>query len=280
VGEEPQADFRMVTPGYFRTMMIPLVSGRTFTEHDGPASTPVIIINETMARQMFAGENPIGQRLQLYGRAREIIGVVGSVRHHGFNREPRPEMILPSRQFQLGGMTLVARSTLEPAALGTAIAREVHAIDPELPLSRVRTLDEYLSNSVAQPRFTTLLLMSFAIVAMLLALVGVYGVMSYAVSQRTREIGVRIALGADRGDVVWMVVGHGMALAGIGIAAGLAGAAAGTRLMVDLLFGVTATDPVTFAMAALALGAASFIAAYIPAWRASRVAPAAALRTE
>jgi putative ABC transport system permease protein len=233
-----------------------------------------------MARQMFRGENPIGQRLQLYGRAREIIGVVGSVRHHGFNRDPRPEMIVPNSQFQFGGMTLVARSNLEPSALGAAVAREVHALDPELPLSRVRTLDAYLSNSVAQPRFTTLLLIAFAAVAMVLALVGVYGVMSYSVSQRTREIGVRIALGADRHDVVWMVVRHGMWLAAIGVVAGLVGAAAATRVMERLLFGVTATDPFTFALAAAALGAASLAATCIPAWRASRVAPVTALRTE
>jgi putative ABC transport system permease protein len=279
-GEEPQADLRIVTPGYFRTMRIPLISGRAFDAHDGPAAAPVIIVNETLARQMFAGEDPVGRRLQLYGRAREIIGVVGSVRHHGFNRDPRPEMILPNEQFQFGGMTLVARSGLDPVTLGAAMAREVHALDPELPLSRVTTLDQYLATSVSQPRFTTFLLISFAGVAVLLALVGVYGVMAYAVSQRRREIGVRIALGADRQDVVWMVVGHGMVLAGIGIAAGLAGAAAGTRLMEDLLFGVTATDPLTFALAAAALGLASLAAAYVPAWRAARVAPATALRSE
>jgi putative ABC transport system permease protein len=279
-GEEPQADFRIVTPGYFRTMRIPLLSGRTFNEHDGPAAAPVIIVNDTMARQMFPGENPVGQRLQLYGRAREIIGVVGSVRHHGFNRDPRPEMIVPNLQFQFGGMTLVTRSNLEPSALGTAVAREVHALDPDLPLSRVRTLDAYLANSVAQPRFTTLLLIAFAAVAMVLALVGVYGVMSYSVSQRTREIGVRIALGADRHDVVWMVVRHGMLLAAIGVIAGLVGAAAATRAMERLLFGVTATDPFTFALASVALGVASLAATCIPAWRASRVAPVTALRTE
>jgi putative ABC transport system permease protein len=279
-GEEPQADLRIVTPGYFQTMRIPLVAGRTFNEHDGPATAPVIVINDTMARQMFPGENPVGQRLQLYGRAREIVGVIGSVRHHGFNREPRPEMILPNLQFQFGGMTLVVRSALEPSALGRAVAREVHTLDPQLPLSRVRTLDEYLSNSVAQPRFTSLLLISFALVAMLLALVGVYGVMSYAVSQRRREIGVRIALGADRSDVVRMVVGHGMILAAIGIVAGLVTAAAGTQLIEGLLFGVTPTDPFTFAFAAAAMAVASFSAAFLPAWRAARVAPATALRTE
>ena len=261
-------------------MKIPLLRGREFTEFDGSGTTPVVIINETMARQMFPAEDPLGQRLLLYGRPREIVGVVGAVRHHGFSRDARPEMILPYRQFQLGGMTLVVRSSLEPSALATAITREVHSIDPELPVSRVRTMEEFLADSVAQPRFTTLLLAAFASLAMALALVGVYGVMSYTVSQRTREIGVRMALGASRHDVVWMVVRHGMALASAGIVVGLGGAAAGTRLMERLLFGVTATDMVTFIAAAAVLGVATLVATYVPARRAARVAPVTALRSE
>jgi putative ABC transport system permease protein len=279
-GEEPQADFRFATPDYFRTMRIPLKKGRLFTEFDGHDSAPVIIINETMAGQMFPGEDPLGKRLLLYGKAREIIGVIGSVKHHGFSRDARPEMVVPNRQFQLGGMTIVARSRIEPAVLGATITRAVHAIDPELPVSRVRTMEEFRSASVAQPRFTALLLAGFALLAMLLALVGVYGVMAYVVSQRTREIGVRIALGAERQDVVWMVVRHGVVLAGIGIAIGLGGAAAGTRLMERLLFGVSATDPLTFLAAAVALGLASIAATCIPALRAARVAPVTALRCE
>ena len=279
-GEEPQADFRFATPDYFRTMRIALTSGRLFTEFDGPDATPVAIINETMASQIFPGENPIGQRLLLYGKPREIVGVVASVKHHGFSRDPRPEMVLPSRQFQLGGMTIVARSRIEPAVLGAAIARAVHTLDPELPVSRMRTMEEFQSASVAQPRFTALLLAGFALLAMSLALVGVYGVMAYAVGQRTREIGVRMALGAERSDVVWMVVRHGVALAGLGIVIGLLGAAAGTRLLERLLFGVSATDPITFVAAAAALGAASVAATCIPALRAARVAPVTALRCE
>jgi putative ABC transport system permease protein len=279
-GEEPQADFRMATPGYFRTLRIPLKSGRVFTEFDGPDSAPVVVINETLAAQIFPAEDPIGRRLLLYGRPREIVGVIAAVKHHGFSRDPRPEMVLPSRQFQLGGMTIVARSSLEPAVLGATITRAVHAIDPELPVSRVRTMAEFQSASVAQPRFTALLLAGFALLAMSLALVGVYGVMSYTVSQRTREIGVRIALGADRQDVVWMVVRHGLALAGIGIVIGLLGAAAGTRLMERLLFGVSATDPMTFVAAAGALGLASIAATCVPALRAARIAPVTALRCE
>jgi putative ABC transport system permease protein len=279
-GEEPQADFRMATPDYFRTMGIALKQGRLFTEFDGPGAAPVVIVNEAMATRMFPGENPVGQRLLLYGKPREIVGVVASVKHHGFSREPRPEMVLPSRQFQLGAMTIVARSGIEPAVLGATIARAVHALDPELPVSRVRTMEEFQSASVAQPRFTALLLAGFALLAMSLALVGVYGVMAYAVSQRTREIGVRMALGAERPDVVWMVVRHGVKLAGLGIVIGLLGAAVSTRLLERLLFGVSATDPLTFVAAAVALGLASLAATCIPALRAARVAPVIALRCE
>ena len=279
-GEEPQADFRMATPDYFRTMGIALKQGRLFTDDDGPDAAPVAIINEALATQLFAGENPVGQRLLLYGRAREIVGVVASVKHHGFSRAPRPEMVLPSRQFQLGAMTIVARSAIDPAVLGTTITRTVHALDPQLPVSRVRTMAEFQAVSVAQPRFTALLLAGFALLAMLLALVGVYGVMAYAVSHRTREIGLRMALGAERPEVVWMVVRHGVRLAGLGIVIGLLGALAGTRLLERLLFGVSATDPVTFAAAAIALGLGSLAATCIPALRATRIAPVTALRCE
>jgi len=280
VGEEPQADFRIATPDYFRAMRIPLQRGRLFTDFDGPDANPVLIINDTMAKQMFPGEDPIGKRVVLYGKAREIIGVVASVKHHGFSRDARPEMIVPGRQFTLGGMTVVVRSTLDPAVLAATVTRAVHAIDPELPVSRVIAMKDFQSASVAQPRFTALLLAGFALVAVLLALIGVYGVMAYVVSQRTREIGVRMALGAERPDVVWMVVRHGVALAGLGIAVGLAGAAAGTRVMERLLFDVSATDPMTFAAAAVALAIASVLATCVPAWRAARVAPVTALRCE
>ena len=202
---------------------------------------------------MFPGEDPLGQRLLLYGKAREIVGVVGSVKHHGFSRDPRPEMVVPNRQFQLG-MTIVARSQIEPSVLGATITRAVRMLIRSCRCRACGRWRGFQSASVAQPRFTALLLAGFAILAMSLALVGVYGVMSYVVSQRTREIGVRIALGAERQDVVWMVVRHGIVLAGIGIAIGLIGAVAGTRLMERLLFGVSATNPITFVAAAVGLG--------------------------
>jgi predicted permease len=279
-GEEPQADFRIATIGYFRAMRIPLLSGREFTEFDGPNSTPVAIINETMARQIFPGENPLGQRLMLYGRPREIIAVAGSVRHHGFSREARPEMILPYRQFQFGGMTLVVRSGLDRTAVSAAMTNAVRGIDAQQPVYRMRTMNEFLADSVAQPRFTTMLLSAFAAVALLLALVGVYGVTSYTVSQRAREIAVRMALGAQRHEVVGMVVRHSLSYAAIGVVIGLAGAVGGTRAMAGLLFGVTATDPMTFGAATVAVVVASTVATYIPAVRAARVTPITALQSE
>jgi predicted permease len=279
-GEEVQADFRVATIGYFRTLQIPMIRGREFTEFDGPDSTPAAIINQTMAEQMFAGEDPIGQRLLLYGRAREIVGVIGSVRHHGFAREPRPEMILPYRQFQSFATTLVVRSALDESTVATAVRRAVQSIDPQQPVYRVRPMEGLLADSVAQPRLTALLLGGFAALALILAIVGVYGVMSYIVGQRAREIAVRMALGARRREVIGMVVRHGVTHAAIGVVLGCAGALAGTRLMSGLLFGLTATDPATFVSAAAAVMVAALAATAIPALRAARTTPVSVLRAE
>ena len=279
-GEEFQADFRVATVGYFRTMRIPLIAGREFTEFDGPGSTPVAIINDSTARQIFGTENPIGQRLLLYGRPREIVGVTGSIRHHGFTRDVRPEMILPYRQFQFGGMTLVVRSGLPPSQVTDSIRRAVQSLDPQQPVYRLRAMEEFVGDSVAQPRFTALLLAGFALLALVLAVVGVYGVMSYTVSQRAREIAVRMALGARRGEVLRLVVGQSLAYGLIGVFLGLAGAVAGTRLMTGLLFGITATDPLTFVSAGAIVIVASLAASSIPALRAARMTPVTVLRSE
>jgi putative ABC transport system permease protein len=279
-GEELQADFRVATVSYFRTMRIPLIAGREFTEFDGPGTTPVAIINDTLARQIFAGEDPIGQRLVLYGRPREIVGVVGSVRHHGFTRDPRPEMVLPYRQFQFNGMTLVVRSEMEQAAVAEAIRAVVQSLDPQQPVYRVRAVDELLADSVAQPRFTAMLLGGFAVLALVLAVVGVYGVMSYTVGQRAREIAVRMTLGARRSEVARMIVGQAAVYVVVGVIIGLAGALAGTRLMSGLLFGVAATDPATLLAAAAVVVVTSLAASSIPAIRAARSTPVAVLRPE
>jgi putative ABC transport system permease protein len=279
-GEEPQADFRTATTGYFRTMRIPVLSGREFNAFDGPNSPPVIIINETMARQMFPGENPLGQRIVLYGQRREIVGVMGAVRHRGFSDEERPEMTVPYRQFQFGGMTLAVRGGLDRAAMTTAIDEAVRALDAEQPVYRMRPMDGFLADSVAQPRFTAMLLGGFAGLALVLALIGVYGVTAYTVNQRRREIAVRMALGAERHDVVRLVARQSVGYAAAGVLLGIVGAAASTRFMEGLLFGVTATDPLTFISVAAALSLAALAASYVPALRAARVAPASTLRAE
>jgi predicted permease len=279
-GEETQADFRVVTAGYFRAMRIPLIAGREFTEVDGPASTSVVIINQITARELFGGVSPIGQRLVLYGRSREIVGVVGSLRHHGFTRDPRPEMILPYRQFQFESMTLVVRSAMAQTSVASTIKTAVQSLDAQLPVYRLRAMDEFLADSIAQPRFVTFVLGGFAALALVLALVGVYGVMSHIVGQRQREIAVRIAVGARRPQVIGMIVGQSVGYTAVGVVVGLAAAIAGARLMSGLLFGVTSTDSATFASATAAVILAALTATAIPAWRAAKTTPVSALRVE
>ena len=279
-GEELQADFRVATVGYFRTMRIPFIAGREFTEFDGPGTTPVVIINDTLARQTFGGDDPIGRRIILYGRPRQIIGVVGSVRHHGFTRDPRPEMVLPYRQFQFTGMTVVARSHIAPSAVEAAIRGAVQALDPQQPVYRVIAVDALLADSVAQPRFTALVLGGFAVLALVLTVVGVYGVMSYTVGQRAREIAVRMTLGAQWNEVAGMIVGQAAVYVIAGVVIGLAGAFAGTRLMTGLLFGVAATDPATLVSAVVVVTITAMAASSIPAIRAARTMPVAVLRPE
>ena len=279
-GEETQADFRVVTAGYFRAMRILLIAGREFTDFDGAASTPVVIINQITARELFGDVNPIGQRLVLYGRSREIVGVVGSLRHHGFTRDPRPEMILPYRQFQFSSMTLVVRGAMAQTSVASTIKTAVQSLDAQLPVYRLRAMDDFLADSIAQPRFVTFVLGGFAALALVLALVGVYGVMSHVVGQRQREIAVRIAVGARGPQVIAMIVGQSVGYIAVGILVGLAAAVAGSRLMSGLLFGVTSTDSATFASATVAVILAALAATAIPAWRAAKTTPVSALRLE
>ena len=279
-GEERQANLRIVTDGYFRTMEIPVLGGRAFTEFDGPASQSVMMINETMADQFFPDENPIGKRIVLYGRPREIVGVSGAVRHYGFSRDHVPEIILPSRQFQFGGMTLVVRTSVPPEALTNAVRSQVASIDRDQPVYRLQTMEAKLSESIASPRFTTSLLLLFAALAIAIVLVGIYGVFSYTVSERSHEIGIRMSLGARRHDVIAMVIGEGLRSVGLGVALGLAGALALGRLMQGLLFDVSATDPFTLAAVSAFLAVTALIAVYMPARRGTRIDPIVALRRE
>ncbi len=282
-GDEPQADYLSVSPNYFDVMRVRLLRGRGFTERDAEGAPAVAIINETMARRVFPGEDPLGKRLTIdYMERRvglEIVGVVADTK----------QMVGEATNIQIYDCYLqrpwlssafVIRTDGDPSALSTAAQKAVREVDASRAATAVKTMEQLLSESIAQPRFYAQLLAAFACVALLLAAVGVYGVMSYTVTQRTHEIGVRLALGARGGDVVRMVVRQGMTLALFGVLAGLAAAFALTRVMSSLLYDVSATDALTFALVSLILTTAALIACLVPALRATKVDPMEALRYE
>jgi putative ABC transport system permease protein len=274
-----------ISPNFFEVVRTPLLRGRSFTDADRDGTTPVVIINETMAKRFWPGEDPVGKRMR-YGIGDSdipwmtIVGVVGDMRRTGFDESVRCETFLPLAQNPARRLTIVARAEGEPASLAGVLRDQVRAVDPDQPVFAVKTVDELLGDMASQRRLTMLLFGVFAGLALLLAAVGIYGVMSYAVTQRTHEIGVRMALGAQVGDVLRLVVGKGMALALAGIAAGLAAAFALSRVMASLLYGVSATDPLTFGGVALLLGLVALLASYLPARRAARVDAMIALRYE
>jgi len=280
--ESPGTKVRIITPGYFGAMGIPLVKGRTFDERDG-AESRVLIINETMARKFFPGQDPIGQRLIVNWEpkvADEIVGVVGDVKETALAEEANPAIYWPHPREPYQFMNFVLRTVIDPANLSAAATKEIHALDPDQPVADIRTLDQVVAKSIARPRFNTLLLAIFAGVALVLASVGIYGVMNYSASQRTQEIGIRMALGAKPSDILRLVVGQGMKLTAAGIAIGIIASLALTRVMSNLLFGITATDLPTFVGVSAVLTVVALLANYIPARRAARVDPVRSLRYE
>src|SRR6266404_2246691 len=275
-----------VSPGYFRAMGIPLLSGREFDDRDVRNSTPVVIVNETFVRRFFADEEPLGKRF-VYGQSGPannnwitIVGVVGDMRRTGFDRPVRPETFLPQSQNPSATLTIVARTAVDPVFLSNTLRGEVWAIDNDQSVYDLKSMDQTLSEMSSQRRFNMLLLGVFAALALTLAAVGIYGVMSYSVAQRTHEIGVRMALGARGTDVLGMVVRRGMVLALAGIGAGLIGAVALTRLLSSLLYGVSATDPLTFVVIPIVLSGVALGACFVPARSATKVDPMVALRYE
>ena len=283
LGQEPVADVRVATNDYFKAMGVPLLKGRLFNEEDAADHTNRVIVNETMAIKYWPGEDPIGKKVNISWNDRrddEIIGVVGDVRHAGLDTAPRGMTYWPYARFPYGSMTLAVRATTDPRAIVNGVVSVVRELDRDLAVADIRTMEEVVSNSVAQRRLTMLLLAAFAGAALVLAAVGIYGVIAYSVTQRTQEIGIRMALGARQADVLKMVVGQAMLLAAIGIAVGAAGALFLTRLMTGLLFDVRPADPVTFAAVATLLAAVAAAAAYVPGRRATRVDPVVALRAE
>jgi putative ABC transport system permease protein len=281
------ADFRNISPGYFKAMGVELLQGRDFDERDDLQSNPVVIINETLARRYFPNQNPLGKRInpsfavdQRGVLMREIIGVVSSFKHSSLSAEIQPELYIAYKQNPRPTAMLVARTTNDPTNLIAAVRGEVQSLDNTLAIYSVRTLEQYLTASVAQPRFNTLLLGIFAAVALILTSVGLYGVMSYTVTQRTHELGIRMALGAKPWDVLKLILQQGMGLTFIGIVLGLAGAFALTRVAESLLYGVSATDPLTFLLVSMFLLGVALAACLVPALRASRTDPMVALRYE
>jgi predicted permease len=278
----PEPSIRLVAPEYFETLEVPVLAGRRFGETDDVAAPPVIVVNEAARRRFFATQDPLGQRINLWGANRTVVGVVGNERIHGLAVETPPAVYLPLPQVPSAGgsYSVLVRVNGDPAAVAPSLRAVVRELDPALPLFGVELLEQTLANSLGQRRFTMVVLGTFALVAFLLAAIGVHGVLSYVVAQRTREIGIRMALGADRGSVRGMVLRQGTALAIVGLTLGLLGALAISRVLSTLLYGVGARDPATFATAALLLGAVALLATYLPAGRAARVDPVEALRRE
>jgi putative ABC transport system permease protein len=281
-GSWPEISIRRVTPGYFRTVELPLVRGRLLASSDATAGEPVLLINRAAADRFFAGREPVGGQIQLWGTARRIVGVVGNERLHGPATAAPPAVYLPLAQAPsvTGEQVLLLRTRGDPEALGPTVRRIIREIEPQVSPFGVEPLDRTLARSVSQRRFVMLLLVLFAGLALVLAAIGVYGVLAYGVAQRTREIGIRLALGAQPGTVRWQVVGQGLLLAGAGVLLGIAGAAALARLLESMLFAVEPTDPVTFVFVAVFLLLVSLGASYLPARQATQVDPMSALRSE
>jgi putative ABC transport system permease protein len=281
IGQQPCAEARSATPGYFAAMGIPLLRGRLFTRDDTERSRPVLVVSEKMAHTFLAGGDPIGARIIRSGVAREVVGIVGDVKHFGLDRDVMPEMYTPhAQQPSYHTMNIVVRTWIEPQSLTPAIRRELAALDRDVPLSNIKTMEQVVADTTTEPRFRTVLMSAFAAVALLLSVIGVGGVIAYMVGRRTQEIGVRVALGATRAQILALLLKQGMVPAVIGLALGVAGAGASTRLLSGLLFGVDAADPAVFAMATGALCAAAFVATYLPARRATAIDPSVALRAE
>ncbi len=283
-GNEPAAWYSVVTPDYLRAIGMRLVRGRFFTERDNASSPVAVIISQSMANRFWPDEDPVGKRLGTGDPEkptwREIVGVVEDVKQFGLDVDARPTMYFSHGQVPSKAMTLTVRASSNPLNLASAVRSQVQSLDPNLAVSDVQTMEELLSTSIAAPRFTMFLLAVFSSLAMILAAVGIYGVISYAVTQRTHEIGIRVALGARSGDVLRLVVGQAVLLTVIGVGAGLVGAFALTRLMESLLFGVSATDPSIFILISVILIGVALGASFIPARRATKVDPMVALRYE
>jgi predicted permease len=286
--ERPVTTLHVVDDDYFRAVGIPLVRGREFDPRDdAPDAMAVVIISQTLAKQAFPGEDPVGKRIRTdissgneQPAMRLVVGVVGDVKAEGLAAPSIPESYVPYAQLPFAPMSVVVRTVVNPQTMVPTLRREVQSLDKDLPLLHVKTLDEYVDDSIADTRFETVLLGAFGVLALVLTAVGLFGVISYTVVQRTREVGVRLALGAAPGAIAGMIVKNGVWLAGVGVGIGLAAAFGLTRLMRSLLYGVSPLDPITFFGVPIVLFGVALVATYVPARRAAKVDPMVALRYE
>jgi predicted permease len=286
-GEAPIAELRVASPDYFKALGVPVVSGREFQERDGLDGPRVVVVNRALARKHFSGVDPVGRRLRRDDGDQEvytIVGVVGDVRQSGLGQAPLPEITFPYGSpggIDLpSGATIAIRTTVAPASVANAVRQAIRGAAPDQGVYAVRTMSEVIDASLTGRRLALWLIGSFGVVALALAAGGLYGVISYLVATRTREVGIRMALGADRGTVLRLVVGRGAALVGVGSIVGLAGALAAMTLLARWLYGIGPRDPLTFAAVAALLGAVALVATYVPALRAAGVSPVEALRVE
>jgi putative ABC transport system permease protein len=280
----PWGDFRNVSPDFFRTMRIAVKEGRTFTEQDGMVSHEVAIVDQELVKKYFKDGVGVGKRL-VFGpetkpRFIDIVGVVAHTMHEALDADPRVQVYLPYRQRPLGNMTVAVRTTGDPLPMTRAVREAIRSVDRDMPMSNIKTMDDMLESSLGQRRLSMILLGAFSAIALVLASVGIYGVLAYSVTQRSRELGIRMALGAARGRVLRLVIGQGMGLALVGIVIGLLGAFGLTRLLGTQLYAVKSTDPATFFLVAVLLAGIALVATIVPALRATRVDPVVALREE
>jgi len=281
--EQPDAEFSVVGPDYFRTMGIPIERGREFDNHDRRDSPSVIVVNGAFAKKFYPGEDIVGKKLNVCWTVKnpaEIIGVVGDSRQAGMADAPEPTIFVANLQTPASVNNLIVRAKGNPTQITQAAVAAIHNVNPDQAVSRIRTLKEVVDNSVARPRFQSALMLIFAGIALLLASIGVYGVVSYSVAQRTNEIGIRVAVGASRGNIAALVLKEGALLCAIGVAAGLAVALGVTRFLQSLLYEISPADPLTLALVCGVLAAAAAIAVAVPVRRATRVDPLIALRYE
>jgi len=279
-GESLVADFRRISPLYLNTMGIALLEGRLLSDRDSREAPLVVVIDETLARQYWPHENPIGRRMRLWGEYREVVGIVGQVHHYGLEKQPEPTIYAPYEQMPDKAMALAVRTTMETQAVVKAVKQAVWSVDRSQPVFQIRSMNEYLSLADTAPRISTVLLSVFAGISVLLAALGIHGVVSYGVAQRTREFGLRMALGSTPGQLQSLVILNGIKTALIGLLAGMAGAAALASTLRALLYGVAPLDPAVMAGTAALLLSVALIANYIPAWRATRIDPLQALHHE